>query len=90
MERGKTRSTCDLVDAPRIDETGACFIDEEKHYFRQESNRVLHVKTGLVNTLKENAINDSRLNWGYTFTKIDSQDFENKLKDVLETFFCII
>lgn len=80
----------ELVHAPRIDNTGVCFVDINEHYFRQESKRVLHVAVDIVNALPENAINDGRLNWDNEYTEIDPQLFDEKLKDVLETFFYTI
>lgn len=81
------KDASELIYAPRIDVTGACFVDEKGHYYRQESKRVLHVATGIVNILDENGINDGRINWDCEYTEIAPELFDEKLKDVLGTFF---
>ena len=76
------------VEAERVDETGKCFKNND-HYYRQDTDKVLHVTDGLVNILGDNHIEESRVNWGDEYKEISNEEFERNLQKNLELFYSV-
>ena len=82
----KIKPSSEWINPKRTDYTGKCVISKD-HYFRQESNRVLHVADGIVNTFNDNHLEEARRNWGDVFDEIPAEEFEKKLQEVLNSFY---
>lgn len=69
------------------DNPGECFSGDNEHYYRQDKEKVLHVAPGIVNTLDANHLEQTRVNWGDKYQKIEPAVFERQLEIQLNKFF---
>jgi len=75
------------IETERTDKIGTCLTDGNGHFFRQDKDKVLHVYDGVVNTLDENHLENSRKNFGDKFKKISKEEFNIYLQIQLNKFF---
>ena len=85
-ESGRIMETSKMKNPPVMDNPGECFSKDD-HYYRQDKNQVLHVASGIVNTLPMNHLEESRVNWGDTFERVEPVIFQAQLEKQLQKFF---
>lgn len=82
-----------VLDVPRTDEEGKCFMDSQnpENMYRQDKNRVLHLKIApsyfIINTLEENFLALARVNFSKQFYEIDKKVFDKYLINVLNSIY---
>jgi len=82
----RVKPTNEWVEVKRTDKTGNCF-KHLNHYYRQDSDKVLHVTDKLINILEENHIEDMRANWQDTFEEISKEEFKVQLQKTITSFY---
>ena len=85
-ESGRIMETSKMKNPPVMDNPGECF-SKDGHYYRQEKNQVLHVASGIVNILPANHLEESRVNWGDKFERIDPLDFNHQMVEQMKKFY---